>query len=247
LEFKRKRSTPVGCQSGWSHFGCKLPTLHIHTDESGNFDFSPKGSRYYVFAAVWTYQPAALAANLTALRFELIKAGLGGESLSSFHACENPPKVRDRVISTLLYHASWNFAALVVEKSKVNPAIYDPQKFYPQFLTMVLRFILRGRVRPETSQILIYTDTLPMTQKKQAVSVQAAIKKSCQSEQPHTPFQVLNHRRESNAWLQVADYCCWSVCRKWEHGNTDAYDLLKARIAATEIDPMSRGDGRKYY
>jgi hypothetical protein len=83
LEFKRKRSTPVGCQSGWSHFGRRLPTLHIHTDESGNFDFSPKGSRYYVFAAAWTYHPAALAANLSALRFEQIKTPNGSEEASN--------------------------------------------------------------------------------------------------------------------------------------------------------------------
>lgn len=236
----------MACQSGWSHIGRKLPTLHIHTDESGNFDFSPNGSRYYVFTAAWTYHPAVLATTLTTLRFELIKAGYG-ESLSSFHACEDPPWLRDRVISTLLRHTSWSFAAMVVEKTKVNPAIYDPQDFYPKFLTMVLRFVLKGRVRPDTSQILIYTDTLPMTQKKHAKAVQVAIKKSCQREQPDKPFHVLNHRRESNAWLQVADYCCWSVYRKWEHGNTDAYDRLKARLAETEIDPMSRGDGRKYY
>ncbi|MGD0630956.1 MAG: DUF3800 domain-containing protein [Terracidiphilus sp.] len=246
MDFKRKRPTPVGCQSGWSHFGRKLPTLHIHTDESGNFDFSQKGSRYYVFAAAWTYHPAALAAGLSALRFEQIKAG-HGESLNSFHACEDSPWLRERMISALLSHAPWSFAAIVVEKAKVNPSIHDPQHFYPKFLTMVLRFILRGRVRPGTSQILIYTDTLPMAQKKQASSVQAAIKSSCQREQPNIPFHVLNHRRESNAWLQVADYCCWSVSRKWEHGNTDAYDRLKVKLAAAEIDPMSRGDGKTYY
>jgi hypothetical protein len=222
-----------------------LSTLHIHTDESGNFDFSPKGSRYYVFAAAWTYHPAALAANLSALRLEQIKAG-HGEFLSSFHACEDSPWLRDRVISVLLSHTPWSFAAIVVEKAKVNPSIYDPQHFYPKFLTMVLRFILRGRVRPGTSQILIYADTLPMV-RKQATSVQVAIKSSCQREQTNIPFHVLNHRRESNAWLQVADYCCWSVCRKWEHGNTDAYDRLKVKLSATEIDPTSRGGGRTYY
>jgi hypothetical protein len=223
-----------------------LPTLHIHTDESGNFDFSQRGSRYYVFTAAWTYHPAALAASLTQLRFKQIKDG-HGETLSSFHACEDSPWLRDRVISILLGHTPWSFAAMVVEKAKVNPASYDPQDFYPRFMSMVIRFILKGRVRPGTSQILIYTDTLPMAQKKQAKAVQIAIKASCQREQPNIPFHILNHRRESNAWLQVADYCCWSVCRKWEHRNTDAYDRLKARLAATEIDPTSRGDGTRYY
>jgi len=246
LDFKRKRTTPVGRQSGWSHFWPKLPTLHIHTDESGNFDFSPRGSRYYVFAAAWTYYPAAIASHLTALRFELIKNGFG-ESLASFHACEDPPPIRERVISAILMHYGWSFAAIVVEKAKVNPADYEPHSFYPKFLSMVLRFVMRGRVRPGTSQILIYTDTLPMAQKKHAQAVQVAIKKSCQTERPEVPFHVLNHRRESNTWLQVADYCCWSVCRKWEHGNPDAYDRLKVRMAATEIDPLSRGCGFLYY
>jgi hypothetical protein len=187
-----------------------------------------------------------MAASLSELRFAQIKAG-NGESLSSFHACEDSPWLRDQVISTILSHAPWSFAAIVVEKVKVNPTIYDPQQFYTKFLTMVLRFILRGRIRPGTSQILIYTDTLPMAQKKQAKAVQVAIKASCQREQPQIPFHVLNHRRESNAWLQVADYCCWSVCRKWERGNPDAYERLRVKLAATEIDPMARGDGTSYY
>jgi hypothetical protein len=185
-----------------------------------------------------------MAASLTELRFGQIKAG-NGETLSSFHACDDSPWLRDRVISALLRHAPWFFAAIVIEKAKVNPAIYDPQYFYHKFVTMVLRFILRGRVRPETSQILIYTDTLPMAQKKQAKAVQVAIKASCQGERPGIPFHVLNHRRESNCWLQVADYRCWSVCRKWEHG--DAYDRLRTKLAATEIDPTARGDGTRYY
>jgi hypothetical protein len=142
------------------------------------------------------------------------------------------------VISVLLSHAPWSFAAVVVDKAKVNPSTYDPQHFYPKFLAMVLRFILRGRVRPRTSRNLNYTDSRPRV-KKQATSVQVAIKSSCQRELPDIPFHVLNHRRESNASLQVADYCCWSVCRKWEHGNTNAYHRLKVRLAATEIYPMS--------
>jgi len=86
-----------------------------------------------------------------------------------------------------------------------------------------------------------------MAQKKHAKAVQVAIKASCQQDQPQIPFHVLNHRRESNAWLQVADYCCWSVCRKWEHANTDEYERLKVRLAAPEIDPLSRRNGKIYY
>jgi hypothetical protein len=225
-----------------------MATLHVHIDESGNFEFSCKGSRYYVFTAAWTYDPAPLAAALINLRFDLVKKGHGDE-LSSFHACYDPEPRRNLVIDTMLAHEGWSFASIVVDKPRVNPSLYEADKFYPKFASMVLRFIFKGRVKPRTSQVLIYTDTLPFDRKR-AKAVEVAIKKSCRDDLGSgTPFKVLPHRRESNAWIQVADYCSWSVCRKWEHSNsnTDAYDRLKPKIAATEISPMSRGDGMTYY
>jgi len=222
-----------------------VPTLHAHLDESGNLDFSPAGSRYYVFAVAWTYDPAPLALDLTALRFSLLKHG-HGEQLSGFHACDDPAPRRNLVISVLLNHKNWNFAAIVVDKPRVNPALYEPMTFYSKFAGMALRFVFKGRVRPGTSQVLVYTDTLPF-ERKRALAVEVAIKKSCGADLHGLPYRVFHHRREGNAWIQVADYCCWSVCRKWENGNPDAYNLLRARLAAPEIDPMSRGDGTLYY
>ena len=166
--------------------------------------------------------------------------------MCAFHACDDPQPRRDLVINVLANHRTWNFASIVVDKPRVNPSLYDPMSFYPKFTAMVLRFVFKGRVRPGASGVLIYTDTLPF-QKKKALAVEVAIKGSCRRDLPSLPFQICHHRRESNAWIQVADYCSWSVFRKWEHGNHNAYNLLRGRLAATEIDPMSRGDGTVYY
>ncbi len=222
-----------------------MPTFHVHLDESGDLNFSTGGSRYYVFTAAWTYDPAPLANDLTRLRFSLVKLG-HGERLSGFHACDDPQPRRDQVINTLLNHKTWSFASIVVDKPRINPVLYDTMTFYPKFAGMVLRFPFKGRVRPATSQVLIYTDTLPF-ERKRARAVEVAIKKSCRSDLPGIAFQVFHHRRESNAWIQVADYCCWSVYRKWEAGDFATYNRLRPRLAATEIDPMSRGDGTVYY
>jgi Protein of unknown function (DUF3800) len=222
-----------------------MATLHVHLDESGNFAFSPKGSRFYIFTAVWTYDPAPLAARLSNLRFQLIKEG-HGEKLSCFHACDDPQPRRNMVVPLISSHFEWNFAAIVIEKNRVNPSLYAPEDFYPKFLTMVINFVLRGRVRPGTQAVLIYTDTLPFP-KGQIKAVEACIKKSCRAELPNTPFHVLHHRIESNYWIQIADYCSWSICRKWEFADRAVYDQLRGRIAATEIAPMSNGDGTRYY
>lgn len=228
-------------------WGDEMPTLHIHVDESGEFNFSPSGSRYYIFTAVWTYDPVPLAADLTNLRYSIIKAG-HGPNLSAFHACEDPVPRRELVIATMLRHSQWNFASIVINKRHINPAIREPDTFYPKFMAYILKFIFKGRIHPHTPKVLIYTDTLPFPNKKKSTAVEIAIKSACRKDLPPTiSFEVCNHRRESNPWIQVADYCCWSVCRKWEHGSTDAYDRFKVKLAATEIDITSRGDGTVYY
>jgi hypothetical protein len=221
-----------------------MATLHIHLDESGNFTFSPKGSRFYIFTAAWTYNPGPLAASLNALRFRLIKEGHGG-NLSGFHACADPPLRREQVVNIIRAEPEWNFASIVVEKNKVNPSLYAAENFYPKFLTMVLNFVLRGRVRPTTPLILIYTDTLPFS-KPQAKAVEVVIKASCKAESK-IPFHVLHHRIEGNYWIQVADYCSWSICRKWEFNDPTFYGQLRCKLAAPEIAPMSLGTGKTYY
>jgi Protein of unknown function (DUF3800) len=224
-----------------------MATLHIHVDESGEFNFSPSGSRYYIFTAVWTYDPVPLSAELTNLRYSIIKAG-HGPNLSGFHACDDPDPRRELVIGAMLRHAQWNFASIVIEKNKVNPTVRGPDMFYPKFLAMLLRFVFRGRIRPGTGNLVIYMDTLPFPQRKKVTAAEIAIKSSCREDLPPTiSFEVCNHRRESNPWIQVADYCCWAVCRKWEHGRLDVYERLRPKLAATEINITSRGDGTVYY
>ena len=56
-----------------SHF---LPTLHVPVDESGNFTFASRGSRFYVFGAAWTWDPEPLAPEIMRPSFSLLKQGV---------------------------------------------------------------------------------------------------------------------------------------------------------------------------
>jgi hypothetical protein len=228
-----------------------LATLHIHIDESGNFVFSPKGSRFYIFTTAWTYNPGPLATSLSNMRFQLIKDGHFRpgviDDLCGFHACNDPKPRRDALIQRIIQHRDWNFASLVIEKNHVNPVLYDPNDFYPKFLKMVLRFVLKGRVRPFTQQVLIYTDTLPMGSKKESLVVNTTIKSECQKHLKGVQFRVMHHTGDSNYWIQVADYCSWAINRKWEWEETESYDLLRPRLAAPELALTDKGDGTEYY
>lgn len=221
-----------------------MATLHIHLDESGDWKFVPKASKYLILAAAWTYDPRPLAHSLTALRYKLVRDGL---NIDSFHASPDKQSTRNQVVSTLVSHDAWRFAAVVMEKRKVNPVLRDPHKFYPTFASVLLKFILRGQGR-SASRAIVYADTIPMDSHAKKEGVVKAMKQTCADELlPTCTHHVYSHRSESNPWLQVADYCCWALRKKWEVGDTRTYEAIKARLAKEELELTAGGDGTVYY
>lgn len=213
-----------------------MSTLHIHLDESGDFRFTPKGSKYYVFAAVWTFHPQELATSVTNLRFSLLKQGY---NLPCFHAAPDQQRNRDAMVNNICAFSDWYWVAVVVDKHKVNPIIREPHKFYPKFAAMPLRFILKGR-KQDASKVLIYTDTLPVQNQKE--SVEKAIKTVCREELSGIDFHTYHHPTTSNVWLQVADYCAWATQRKWRDGDTRTYEKLANNLAQPELEALKTGD-----
>lgn len=223
-----------------------MATLHIHLDESGDWNFTPKSpSRYLILTMAWTYDPLPLATDLTSLRFSIIKAG---DVIESFHASEDKQAVRDLVVAAMVRRKTWSFASVVLEKRKINPVLYDAHRFYPTFAGALLRFVLKGSaLQPGTHKVLVFADTLPMIKSKRE-GVLKAMKQTCASCLPKSvEHHVLSYRRESNKWLQVADYCCWAVARKWERSDTRTYIQLLSRLDRSELVITDRGDGRTYY
>jgi hypothetical protein len=218
-----------------------LPTLHVHVDESGCLGFSPKGSSFYVFGVVWTFDPEPLASAITRIRFGLLKAGV---NMQAFHAHTDQQANRDIFVKTITSFDTWKFAALVVEKRKVNPAIRAPEIFYPKFLSSILRFIFRGSVGKAASSLAIFTDTIPLNKRRDAA--EKAIKTACRAELGKVPFEIFHHSEESNNWIQVADYCTWAVSRKWERSDSRTYLQVLPRLHAPELDALRWGAGFYY-
>jgi hypothetical protein len=209
-------------------------------DESGDFTFSSRGSKYYVVAVAWTYNPVALATNLNRLRFSYLK---NGRDIQHFHACVDARSTRNAVFEEMVKCDDWNFAATVVQKNKVGESLRSPQHFYPRFAAMPIRFVLRGRLSSGTTRVLIYTDTLAVQQNRRAV--EKALKRECSGEL-NVPWYIYHHSSRSNAWLQVADYACWAVQRKWEMGDESAYQQIRCRLVAQEHDVLAREEHSFY-
>ncbi|MGH7343020.1 MAG: DUF3800 domain-containing protein [Candidatus Rokuibacteriota bacterium] len=219
-------------------------TLHVHMDESGDLNFSPVGSRYYVFAATWTYKPLDLALDLQNLRFRLLK---DGKSVERFHAASDTVETRMLVLDRLAAQPHWRFAAVVVEKAKVPPADRDPlRKFYSRFASMPLEFVLGGSAVSQAHKVLIYADRLPIGRRHYDDTLKA-VKSVCREAlPPGLPFHYYHHDSASNAWLQVADYCAWAVFRKWNSRDQTPHKRLRRRLAAPEVDVLAADDVTYY-
>ena len=70
------------------------------------------------------------------------------------------------------------------------------------------------------------TDTLPVNKKRRAVEKGARLVLAKQLSR-RMKYRILHQASRSHYGLQVADYCCWAVFRKWQREEIDHYYRTK--------------------
>ena len=131
----------------------------------------------------------------------------------------------------------------MVDKPKTGPALREDQRFYPEMLGYLLKYVLPRELLLGASQIIVITDRLPVMRKRRAV--EKAIQQALADKLPSIPHRILHHESATHYGLQVADFCNWAVYRKWERGERDAYDAIRPALRS-EFDIFERGT-RRYY
>src|SRR5664279_5197144 len=141
--------------------------LYLFLDEAGNLDFSPGGTRYFMIGAVTKERPFRAYQELTELKYDLIEQGI---NLEYFHAAEDKQATRNRVLEIIQRHLTGvRVDALVVEKRKTPPAMQVEERFYAHMLGQLLQFILPQHRPQEFTEVLVFTDRLPVQRKRAAV------------------------------------------------------------------------------
>lgn len=216
--------------------------LYIFLDEGGNFDFSPKGTRFFTLTSITKARPFQIAPVLDHLKYDLIETGL---DLEYFHASEDRQPVRDQVFAAIQKRfGALRIDSLIVEKSKCGPSLRDETKFYPRMLGYLLRYLLQGAEFQQVEEVIVVTDNIPV--KKKAQAIEKAVKTVLADMLPtDVKYRVLHHASKSSFGLQMADYCNWAIFRKWERGDERSYELIKLRVQS-EYDIFQLGT-RHYY
>ena len=216
--------------------------LYIFLDEAGNLDFSVKGTKYFQLAALTKERPFNAYKELTELKYDLVELGT---HLEYFHASENAQPVRNRVFEIIQRNLEGvQIDALIVEKRKTGPALQPVERFYPQMLGYLLRYILGQYDLGRFKEVIVITDALPLKKKKEAI--EKAIRQTLAHMLPaNARYRVLHHESKSNLDLQIADYCNWALFRKWKDNDLRSYQVI-APAVRSEFDIFTTGSNFYY-
>jgi hypothetical protein len=216
--------------------------LYLCVDESGNFDFSPGGTKFFVMTCVAICRPFPAQHKLLDVRYDQLESGL---DLQYFHASEDRQMVRDKVFGAIAEQMSeYRAYSVVIRKNTTDPSLRAPESLYPLAFEWLMKYILPRRCGDEVETIVVITDDLPERNKRRAMEkgVKMALK-------PLVPagkrYHLYHHQSRSDINLQIADYFGWAIYRKWENHDTRSYHLVSSAIAA-EGELFAAG-GEEYY
>ena len=216
--------------------------VYIFLDESGNLDFSPSGTRYFVMTSVVMRRPFLMNAALDDYKYECIQYGFDQER---FHCAVDNAYVRHRVFELISGSLGGvEIDGLIVEKPKTGPALTDERRFYPEMLGYLLKYVLNRPALSMAEEVIIITDTIPVQRRRQ--TIEKAIKLTLAKALPsRSKYRILHHDSRSHYGLQVADYCCWALFRKYERGDSAHLERIKGAVRS-EFDIFRKGS-RYYY
>ncbi|TAM60546.1 DUF3800 domain-containing protein [bacterium] len=135
---------------------------------------------------------------------------------------------------------SFSAYSVVIQKNKTNPAIQTPHDLYERAFRGLVKGIVRRRGK--SSRYRIFAADLELQPKKSAF---LGTLKSALSSESGLRYHVHSHPAHSHHMLQVGDYICWAIARKWERGDSRSHALVASKIVV-EFDFFRKGTTEYY-
>ena len=202
--------------------------VYIFLDESGNLDFSPNGTKYFVLTAVSMKRPFAMNQALDSYKYDCIENGIDVEY---FHCYHDSKRVR-RTVFGLINDCPHSIVVdcLVIEKSAISTELQVARRFYPAMFAQLINLTMNEIARDLDSkdEVIVISDTVPINRGRRAV--ESSVQTTLASAMPRVKHSIRHHQSRSHYGLQIADYCSWSIFRKWEMGDSTWCDQIEPLI-----------------
>ena len=202
-------------------------TLFLFVDESGNFDFSPKGSRNFVLAGIATRHPLRSALKVSQLRYELLARG---HNLSHFHATEDLQEVRDAMFRVVAQMEDLKCYVISGTKSRVPKEFQSDAEMHARFAREIMKFSRQSFLDENFERIGVVFDQ-SLTKARQKI-FHKAMKKEMRKQRVPTYLYFQQLKFDFNG--QIADYVAWAKFKQLERGDNRPWDLLRDSLRPRE-------------
>ena len=142
---------------------------------------------------------------------------------------------------------------IVAEKPLVLPELRDGARFYSAVLETLLKRVIPLEVSAgRMTEAIVNADRIPVRTKRRAVEKAARGALARLLPKPArgalarllpkpAAYRLLHHASKSHRGLQVADYCCWAIHRRWQGGESVWFDMLSAAIRTQIVVCAEKG------
>ena len=205
-----------------------LPYLYVFIDESGNRDFSPTGTKYWVATSLLMTDATQALVRLYDLKHHIIDSG---GDIEKFHASEDRQAVRDMVFPLIAGLQNVRVDSVIVEKRKAAPSIRPLGRFYPMMIENLLEYPFgpRGIDVSRFSKVFIFIDRAS-ARATEREALKKAIRVYLARHLRGIPYVICMHDSASHHCLQIVDYMCWAIYVKWERGEMRPYQAVRHLI-----------------
>lgn len=206
-------------------------TLWLFLDESGNFDFSPTGTKYFIMTCLATRRPFGTCHDLMDAKYDFFEKGV---TMKKFHATEDNREVRMAVYDIISRHGERLSAySIYVNKRELPVDLMDAGKLYGKVFEWITGEALTQEVTPSTDKVIVVTDDIPKeAKKKQVIKPLKKLLKDF-SEKTGVSAYLEHFPSESDFNLQIADYLCWAFMRREAAGQEWPYSKVASVFSET--------------
>lgn len=218
--------------------------VYLYIDEAGNFDFSPKGSKYLILTCAVMRREFQHLSDLSGIKYDCLEGTLPakkqGDSFE-FHAAEDWQALRNKVFDVISHIHDLHVYSIVIRKNMTNPTLRPPEKLYSRIFDWLLHDVKFGEGIDASNHIVVVTDSVNFKGKNDA------LKSSLLSYMDKEFFShgmtgtLYQHKSCSDLNLQIVDYCSWAIQRYWEKDDTRSFEIIESKVRHVG-DPFRNGD-----
>lgn len=203
---------------------------YIYIDESGDLGFNwskKKTSKYLIITALFTTNKTPLERIVKRVFSSFTKKEMKWHG-GTLHCYKEQPKTRIKLLN-LLVKKEVSIIAIYLNKKKVYTNLKNERHVLYNFVTnILLDRIYKHKLIPTTGKINLIASRRETNKFLNQNFKQYLVKQVEANHKSQLDIEIKSPHEEK--CLQVVDFACWAIFRKYEHGDSSYYEIIKSKV-----------------